>query len=487
VRPTPQYSNRCQRIAVWLWLRAILLFGAAAAHSQTSKHLEQRFAVTELQSVAISGLHGGNVTIRSWDKPEIAMNLTFTVKAASASEERAFLDSVRIEERGTEQKLTLTVLEHRDFTEGTNILGLTLPLRVLQEKRIVGEILVPNANALTVLTRHATLGVHNLQSDVRLHGNHNILNVSNCAALRSIKNDNGIILITSCGGNVDMEAVRAAVVVERFRGVLEAEVPYTSVTIATVQGDVRCTSRNTTLTVSDVQGNVLVSSPFSTISVRDVSGYVGVTSKTGKIFVNNAAETSVRAEYSVLDVANIVCKKHSITLATKAGSVRLTNARGNVSIEAASSPVTLLNVRGNVELQGSGARIDVRALHGDWASTTRNAQYVFREVTSAVMSITNRGGEVDVALKTLPVMLFVGNDQGAITASMPEGFAGTVEAEAEYGSVITNLRLSHTNAQSTAKVNGIVGSPAKDAKDKETPAIILKTKGAAITLLEQAQ
>lgn len=436
--------------------------------------------------MVISGLHGGNVTIRSWDKPEIAVNLTFTVKAASVSEERAFLDSVRIEERSTEQKLTLTVLEHRDFTEGTSILGFKLPLRSLQEKRIVGEILVPNANALTVLTRHTTLDVHNLQSDVRLHGSHNVLNLHTCAALRSIKNDNGIIRITSCGGNLDIESVRAAVVVERFRGVLEAEVPYTFVTIATVQGDVRCTSRNTTLTVSDVQGNVLLHAPFSTISVRDVSGYVGITSKTGNIFVNNAAETSVRAEYSTIDVANIVCKNHPITLATKAGSVRLTNARGNVSIEAPSSPVVLLNVRGNVELQGSAARIDVRNLHGDWASTTRNAQYVFREVTSAVISITNRGsnrgGDVDVALKAPPTMLFVSNEQGAITASMPEGFAGTVEAEAEYGTVVTNLRLAHTNAQSTTTVNGTVGKP---AQDKETPTIILKTKGAVITLLEQ--
>jgi hypothetical protein len=69
------------------------------------------------------------------------------------------------------------------------------------------------------------------------------------------------------------------------------------------------------------------------------------------------------------------------------------------------------------------------------------------------------------------------NEYGDVTVTMPHGFSGNVELDAEYGSVNTNLNVRRKSSGSSGFATGTIGSG--------SGSIFIHAKSSDIELIEE--
>ncbi len=468
-------------ITVTIGLVIAWLLSTGAVRADVTKQVEKHIAVDAAQTISLEGISGAKITIKSWDKSEVYVNLLVKVSSSSDDEERLYADSMKVVEYASPSLMRIRLWEPSERVSGFKVFGVRIHLFYSFSKDISGEIYVPRKNALTSDVRYTTLSLDNMSGELRLPGKSNTLELTNCANIRQITNDYGKTTIKSSGGRLDFKGRSGALAIEGFAGALAVEADYTSMILNDVKQDVRIKSRSSALQIDRVEGNLTVDADYATIAASNVKGFADIESRSGTVTVKNVGGTSVRAEYSTIDVTGVTGDTtQALTLKTRSGSIRLENAVGRMSIDAPYSKVLLKHVRGDVSLSATNSRLWVDGLAGNWTSSTSYMECSFQEMAATTMWMSNKNGLIDIKLKTVPKNLTIQNEYGEARVMMPQGFAGYVSADAEHGQIETNLNLSRTESSHTMTASGTVGAPS----GKSAGSISIKTRSANIKLFQ---
>ena len=436
------------------------------------KDVEHHVQVAPNQRIEIKGLSGSQIEFKSWEKNEVSIKLHVRISASDEEYEQDYVNHFEIEERKTDDAVFLTFHElRRSVSSGFWSLFKGSFIR----KEIRGEVYVPQSNPLTTDFSYGSVNLAGMKGELNILGKNNTLSLRDCENLRRVTNDYGETTVESSGGNLDLSGTSSTVTVMKFKGAASLEANYSTIKITDVARDatVRCQSGK--ITASGIGGNLSVKADYSTITVQDVKGHVNVETKSGTLRMRNAGGMTVDAPYTTVEATDITgTSGKSASLSDQSGSVTLENLTGDLLLDCPYTTVSLTKISGAVDLSGKSSTITAREIGGDWKSATEYSTLRLKALKSGKVTITNKSNGVDVELVTVPKIVNIRNEYASISVTMPSGFSGDVDLEAEYGRVETNLPVRVRNRDASGLAIGKVGTG--------TGTITLETKSGNIEL-----
>ncbi len=414
-------------------------------------------ATTPERRIEITGLTGGRITFKTWDKDEVNVKVRLRIESSDEEYEKNMRAGVELSTSpsGDVTYVRFNVDEKKD--EGFSLWKWFK--RFYVNKEISGEIYVPKKNALTTDFKYGSLTIENKEGELNLNGASNTILLRRCTAIQTIENNYGETTIEQSGGNLKLEGQSSTVSISDFDGKIHADADYSTVTISRVKQGVHVSDKSGNIKLEDIGSNATLYADYSTITVKNVKGFVDVNSTSGTIKVNNVDGVSVDANYSDVDIIGVSGNLgKQIVVNGQSGSLTLQDAAGNVSIDNPYSSIDLKNVKGNIELSGKSSQVTASEVVGDWKSRTEYCSLKLRKLTANNITMTNKSDGIEIRLLNVPNAINIQNEYGSVSVRMPSGFSGNVELDSEYGSVNTNLPLKRKSRSSSEYAAGKVGS-----------------------------
>ncbi len=450
------------------------LLAAGQLRAEESKIVEKRVGTLPAQRIEIRGISGSNISIRSWAKDSVYIRLNVSISSSDDEYEKQYIAAVGIDENRTESALLLAFTESAARGHGGGSIW-DIFKRFYVNKEISGEIYVPQSNPFTSDMRYGTVSLDNMAGELRLTGTTNSLTLRNCSAVRQVDNNYGKTLIENSGGALVLSGTSSTVTITDFNGSASVDADYSTVTIERATKGVSVQDKSGKVKLSDIAGDVSVDANYSTMTISDVRGYLDVSSSSGSLRARNVDGIQVNAKYTSVDVSGVSGKSGKpIVINGSSGNVHLYDARGDVQIDDPYSTIELRRIDGNVRISTKSGRIDAEGINGNWDSPTEYTTVTVSDLRAKTVSATNSSNQIDITLLTVPSTVNIRNQYGGVRMRLPAGFSGSVDMNAEYGSIITNLPVNVKSLGSSAYATGKVGNG--------SGSISIETKSANIQL-----
>jgi len=462
-----------KKILVFTALIAILNNGFA----DERKTLEKHVTVTSTQRVDIEGISGSDIELKSWDRNEVYMKIEVEISSSDDKYEKKYISSVQISESKRESAVRLRFEEMRTEEKGWSFL-FKIFKRFYVSKKISGEVFVPRANPLTTDMKYGKISLEGMDGTVRLNGTTNTLKISDCSSLEEIQNNYGTTTIRNCGGKLQLDGTSSTIRVDGFNGSLHIDADYSEVALVRVTDKIRLNDKSGTIEIDEVNSDVRLDADYSTITVNNVKGFVDIKSTSATVRVKRVDGAQVQANYSEIDIAGVSgAAKKPIIITGQSGSLTLYDAAGNVEINNPYSNIDLRRIDGAIDLTSKSADVTAEDIKGDWKSQTEYSSIKVSRLAAQSIYITNKSNPVSLQLTAVPLRMDIKNEYGDVTVTMPHGFSGNVELDAEYGSVNTNLNVRRKSSGSSGFATGTIGSG--------SGSIFIHAKSSDIELIEE--
>ncbi|TAK53088.1 MAG: hypothetical protein EPO24_14825, partial [Bacteroidetes bacterium] len=430
-------------------LVCFLIVTTTCCFAEKHKTLEKRVATTATQRIEIEGISGSNVRFKTWANNEVLIKLRVSISSSDDNFEEEYISSATITESNTAETLRLTFDAEEQHEDGGFSL-FKLFKRFYVEKKISGEIYVPQKNPLTTDIRYGTLTLEDMEGELNLNGVGNTVTLRRCTAIKNVDNNYGKTIIEHSGGNLKLEGTSSTVTISDFNGKAHVEADYSTVTLSRVKQGVYVSDKSGKVKIEDMGGNSTIDADYSNITVKNVTGFVELNSTSATIKVYNVDGINLDANYSNVDITGVTGSAgKQIIVKGQSGSLSLIDAVGNVLIDNPYSNVELKNVKGNIDLTSKSASITANGVTGDWNSRTEYCSVKLKKLDAGNIVITNKSDRVELRLATAPDTLSIENEYGSVNVRMPSGFSGNVDLDSEYGSVHTNLSLKQKSRGSS--------------------------------------
>jgi DUF4097 and DUF4098 domain-containing protein YvlB len=460
-----------------LMISLLCLALAPSAFAGKTRVVEKRVATTPGQRIEINGISGSKVTFTSWDKDEVYVRLTVEVSSSDAEYENDVVSSAAIDDVQAKDAVRLTFREGGSLRKSGSWLS-RLFGQFFVNNEISGEVYVPKKNALRTDMKYGSMTLDGMAGDVELLGASNSVSLRNCAAVRRVENNYGTTRIEASGGALRLTGSSSKVTVADFAGSLDIDANYSTVSITHVSADVSVTDQSGKVSVDDVGGSATLDANYSTVSVYRVKGAVSVQSASGTVRLRDVGGADVQANYSAIDILGVTgAAGKPVYVRSQSGHLTLEDVAGNVSIDNPYSTMSLARIQGNVALNSTSATIEAADVTGDWKSQTQYSTITLRQLSAKSVSVANSSNPVKIALKTVPSAVTIQNTYGSVRMSMPGGFSGDVDLDAEYGTVETNLPIKVRTRSGSGSATGRIGAG--------TGTISIETKSGNIDLEEK--
>lgn len=460
-----------------LLIAIALLVASHSALAGASRVVEKRVATKAGQRIEVNGISGSKVIFRSWEKDEVYVRLNVSMSSSDAEYENEFIEGVSIDDVQSANAVRITLREggsqERKGSWLSKLFG-----QFFVNKEISGEVYVPQKNALTTDMKYGSMTLEGMTGDVELLGTSNSVTLRNCSSVSRIENNYGTTRIENSGGDLKLSGTSSKVTVADFTGSVEIDANYSTVTVSHVTQDITVSDQSGKVSVDDVGGRASIDANYSSVSLTRVKGAADVVSTSGTVRIRDAGAADVRANYSSIDVTGIsgsAGKQHFVK--SQSGRLTVEDVVGDIVIDNPYSTINLLRVQGSVTLTSTSATIDAAEVTGDWKSQTQYSTISLRQLSAKAISITNSSNPVKLSLKSLPTSVSIQNTYGSVRMSMPSGFSGEVDLDAEYGTVETTLPLKTRNRGGSGSATGRVGDG--------TSSILIETKSGNIDLQEK--
>ncbi len=454
-----------------------LLVVVLRADAGTTNTLEKHIATKPGQHIEVNGISGSKVIVRSWAKDEIYVHLNVSISSSDEEYEKAYVASVAIDDVQTADDVRLTLhdgdVNRRKVSWLSQLFG-----QFFVNKEISGEVYVPQKNPLTTDMKYGSLTLEGMNGEVQLLGTTNSVTLRNCASVSRVENNYGTTRIENSGGSLRLTGSSSKVTVSDFEGSVEIDANYSTVTVSHVSRDVSVTDQSGKLTLDDVGGNATLDANYSTITLNRIKGAADVQCVSGTVRVRDVGAADVRANYSTIDIAGVRgLAGKQLLVTSQSGRLTLEDVVGDVVIDNPYSPMTLTRITGNVTLTSTSATVEATEVKGDWKSQTQYSTITLRQLNAKSVSITNSSGALKLGMTSVPATLTISNSYADVRVSMPTGYAGDVDLDAEYGTVETSLPLKVKVRSGSGSASGKVGSG--------TGSISIETKSGNIDLDEK--
>ena len=455
----------------------LLLLCVQPSYAGKSRTVEKRVATKPGERIEVSGIAGSKVRFRSWAKDEVYVQLKVSISSSDDDYESDFLASVEIDDLRTPDGVRLSFREGEPHGRKSSWVS-RLFGQFFMNKEISGDVYVPQNNPLTTDMKYGSLTLEGMTGDVQLLGTTNSVILRNCAAVSRIENDYGTTRIANSGGNLTLSASSSELTVTDFAGSLEIDANYSTVSASHVSGDVSVADQGGTVSLDDVGGNAAIDAKYSTITLSRVKGVSRVESASGVVHLRDVGGAEVEANYSTIDINGVTGSAgKQLYVKSQSGQLTIEDVVGEVVIDNPYSTMNLSRIRGSVTLTSTSATIEADEVSGDWKSQTQYSTITLRQLSAKSVSITNSSNPVKITMKSVPSTVNIRNTYGDVRVSMPGGFSGSVELDAEYGAVETNLPIAVRTRSGSGFATGKLGAG--------TGVISIETESGAIDLQEK--
>lgn len=422
-----------------------------------SRDLEHRAIVEPHQRIEIRGFSGSHIEFRTWDRNEVAITVTARVSSSDEKYEEEYINSLEIRESKTASTLLLELREQEGGPRGS--FWSLFRGGSYVKKEIRGEVYIPRTNPLTLNFRYGTIALEGMKGELNIHGKNNNLSLKDCEQIRTVENDYGTSEILTSGGTLGLRGTSSTVTISSFSGKAAIDAPYSTIRISDLTGGGVVNSQSGTVTVANVGGDLTVNADYSRITATDIRGMVAIATQSGTVRVRKTLGLRAEAPYTKIEAGEIdATDRKPVVITNQSGSIALDQITGDVVLDCPYTGVDLKSVTGSVEIRSKSSTIRATDVKGDWKSQTEYSTLRLRGLTAKSIMVVNKSNRVDLEALAIPERMEIRNEYGSVDVTLPRGFSGSVDLDAEYGSIETDLPVTVRKRSSSAIAIGTVGS-----------------------------
>jgi hypothetical protein len=399
--------------------------------------IEEHFKTQPSQRIEMRSFSGAKIKVKSWEKDEVSIRLDISYSSSDVRDEQRFLEYTQ-----SAEALTITYWEADMSGKGRRSFWswvTSIFSGGFMTKEIEGEIYVPQSNSLSAEVRYGSISLDGMKGPLRLDGTGNTVVLKNCSAIQEVTNDYGKTTIERSGGSLQLSSKSATILVDQFTGKATIDADYSNITARDVTQSLVIFSSSGTIKVDHVGGNTTIRSDYSNITANNIGGMLEIEDKSGKIRATGVDGVKVEGDYGSMEISDVA-------LSGQSGSISLSDAVGDVQINNPYGTVDLKEIKGSVEIKSKSSNVRASGVSGDWTSTTEYCTLSLRDVSAKRVTMSNTGGQIDIALKLAPTFVDIKNEYATVNLEIPTGFSGDVDLNAIYGHIETNLPLSKTKS-----------------------------------------
>ena len=370
------------------------------SNAEKSKTLSKSFSVDVNDKVNLNNKYGA-VTIKTWDKKEVKIDIDIKAYSNSDNEAQKMMDAVTIDANKNGDMITVkTNMSERSGRYGHGVKNGVITWR--REVKINYVVYMPATNSLTVSQQYGNVEVGNFNGPTSLKVQYGNLVAGN------LNNSNNYVSVQY--GKCDIQELNAGVVNHSYNGpvnigsagTLELDAEYVGVNINTIRrsADLKI-QYGKGLTVGTIGGNLLLNAEYAKVNINTVKGNAVVKQAYGDLNVASSGKIAVDAEYS------------NVTLGTVNGDANISMDYNRLSISEITPACKNFTFAG--EYVGVGIGFAER-YNGNFNVTTSYAGFKFG--TNVSSSLTSRDDE-----------------EKRYSGKIGSGGSGNVNIKTSYGSV----------------------------------------------------
>ncbi len=337
--------------------------------------LENRFAVQPGGKLYMHDI-SGDVTIRSWDKPEVYIL------------ERRRMDVFTKAE--AEEALKRAQAGYRQEGNTVEVDGSEFRRRWMESSF---EVQLPARFDVEVATSGGDLSLASVQGAINL------------------KTAGGDITVRDTGGEAQLSTSGGDIVVEGNDGMLTASTAGGDIRARRITQRAKLTTSGGDIELDEIGGTVEASTAGGDIVVSDCKGSATVKTSGGDILLTEVGG-EVEASTAGGDIA-VHTSTGAVKASTSGGDVGLYDIGGPIIAKTAGGDITSRGVKGGVQATTSGGDIDLRGVEGFIEASTAGGD-LYGEMTLRDFSVAHH-----VRMKT---------SGGEVTLVIPEALPATVQA-----------------------------------------------------------
>lgn len=437
---------------------SILCISASSLFADKSKNIDKHIQVNPSQKIDVSDFPSSKISIKGWDKQEIYITVKVKISASDEEYETQFIDSIKIQESSSPSSVTISLKDNAPEENDNQLNFFGLKFGSYFKKDFSVEIYVPAANLLSLSVKYSTLSIEGLRGELRVNGKSNSLTISDCAQLKEITDDYGSIVINNCKSSKFTLSTRSgSLQVNNFHGAMEINAPYCSVKMKELGAGAVIKGKSSTIDLAGIGGDVTVESSYSTITITEVKGRVWVTSKSGVVSLKRTGSATVNADYSTIDFREIRGDSSSINASTRSGVVRIDEASGKVEIDAPYSRIALRKVIGEVAITTQSGKISMTETSGKINIKAEHSTIISRSTDANSIWLNGKSNSIEFSCSRVPKNTVILNEYGTTSMTIPSGFTGLLNLEAQQSRIETNLHIPE-NARGATVFRGELGN-----------------------------
>ncbi len=437
---------------------SILCISASSVLADKSKNIDRHIQVNQSQKIDISDFPSSKISVKGWDKQEIYIAVKVKISASDEDYETQFIDSIKIQESSSQSNVTISLKDNAPEENDNQFNFFGLKFGSYFKKDFSVEIYVPSSNILAVSVKYSTLTIEGIRGELHILGKSNSLTVADCSLLKEVADDYGSIVINNCKSSKFTLSTRSgSLQINNFQGAMEINAPYCSVKMKELGAGAIIKGKSSTIDLADIGGDVTVESSYSTISLTEIKGRVWVTSKSGVVSLKRTGSATVNADYSTVDFREIRGDSSSINATTRSGVIRIDDASGKVEIDAPYSRIALRKVTGEVAVTTQSGKISMTQTSGKINIKADHSTVISRSTEANSIWLNGKSNSIEFSCARLPKNTVILNEYGTTSMTIPSGFTGLLNLEAQQGRIETNLNLPD-NARGATVFRGELGN-----------------------------
>lgn len=377
---TPRLQYRIAAALV-LWAALVALPTSSSAQKLSKQgrrwvaELENRFPVQPGGRLHMHDI-SGDVTIRSWDKPEVYILERRRMDVFTREEAEEALKRAQAGYRQVGNTVEVDGSEfHRRWTESS--------FAVQVPARFDVEVATSGGN-LSLVSVHGAIKLKTAGGDITMRDTGGEAQLSTSGGDIVVEGNDGMLTAVTAGGDISARRISQRAKLTTSGGDIESHEIGGTVEASTAGGDI---------TVSDCKGHVTVKTSGGDILLTNVGGEVEASTAGGDIEVR----TSTGA----------------VKASTSGGDVDLYDIGGPIIAKTAGGDIKSRGVKGGVQARTSGGDIDLRAVEGFLEASTAGGD-LYGEMTLRDFSMAHH-----VRMKT---------SGGQVTLVIPQDLPATVRA-----------------------------------------------------------
>lgn len=264
-----------------------------------SKTFTKSFVIDKNDKVNLSNQFGG-ITIKTWDKNEIKVDVDIKAYAKTDADAQKLLDQVSISaSKDGDMVAFKTNMEDRSGNWGSSRNGKNSWRR---EAKVFYVVYMPAGNSLTASQQYGNIVLDDFSGPTSLkvqYGNLNAGNLTNSNNYISIQYGKGTV--KDMGGATIKHQYGGGVTIGNV-GNLDLNAQYTSANISSVRGTAIVKHQyGSGTTIGSVSGTISVNTQYAPIKIGNLKGDINCRAQYGKVIVDDieaGKDVNVDAQYS---------------------------------------------------------------------------------------------------------------------------------------------------------------------------------------------